>query len=401
MNHRFYTLIALLIGTIGGINAALVDVATAPLGGNVYATAWLFMNGTHYATYAGYDPNQNKGVRLGIFNPNTNAFNVIQQERYTFKKGSTVRALDWLNISNVTGAYLAAGGFTNYEGKEIVLYRFSPLTNNLVQRFSIDFNANNLNVEVFSVKWIVDGGNYYLAVGGNDNGKEIRMYSLDISSPSNPVLNEITTATAFFNHGEVRSLDTITVNGTIYLVAGGNEIASIRSEIKVYEFDPIMGGLILRETGSMNSGTANAVKFHMIDGVLYLAAGGNDAGENAEIRIFTYDTLTNTLTFVSEASFDNGIVNSLSWGENNGSMYLVAGGDDGDTSNVAEKRVYSFNTTGNILTEVATASLNGGIVYASEFQNINGTLYIAEGGDTFDPANVEAPFRIEQFTPGA
>jgi WD40 repeat protein len=404
MNHRFYILLALLLGTMQGINAAVIGgalatVETATFGkGDVHAIKWLLRNGINYVAYAGYISDGGKDeVRLGSFNANTVDFDLKYKKQFSYDN-SVVHSLDWLD-AGAAGDYLAAGGFTNSQGKEIAVFRFVE-GSSFQREVRTNFNSTNNNVEVFAVKWFSIGGVFYLFVGGNDDrgNKEIRTYKLDVTVPADPTLTEVTSASATFTHGEVRSLDTVTMlvndEETTFVVAGGNEIGG--SEIKIYQFDEITETLILTATESMNSGTAYAVRFFTFDGNVYLAVGGNDAGEDQEIRIFEFDG--EFLDLVATASFNNGIVYSLSWVELDDNVYLVAGGDDGNSENLDEKRVYWFDG-GATLIELTNASLNGGAVYATEFQTIDDKLYIAEGGDAQDPTEVQRPFRIEQFIP--
>lgn len=371
MNRFLYLIVSMFLGIPCIHSIGLYEVDRAPFGKiGVHAVDWVSKDSVNYVVYGGDDGLENKEIRVSEFITSAAILNLKASAHFSDEDTSHVNSVHGIVIGDKI--YIAAGGYTGNTGKEIIIYEFDPVSGKLKNRELVNYEDS----EIYTVKWFSKNGAYYLAVGGKETlaGSELRVYYFD---PVNEELALLYGAMDNFYHGAVHSIDWIVDNDRIFLVVGGTEIASITRQIRIYEFSVEFGSLSLLATAS-NGNIVYSVAWYKKNNNLYLATGGNDAAENQEIRIFSFDEANNTLAQVADASFYNGVVKTVTWHEQDGNFYLTAGGDDGIETN--EIRIYQFDTMLNSLIPAYFTSFSSGIVDSLSWQQINTAWYLAAGG---------------------
>lgn len=371
MNRFFYLSINIFLVVPFIYSIGLYEVDRAPFGKvGVHAVDWISKDTINYVVYGGDDGLENKEVRVSEFLTSAAILNLKASVHFSDEDTSRVNSVNGIIIGDKL--YVAAGGYTGNTGKEIIVYEFDSMSGKLKNRELVNYEDS----EVYAVKWLSKDGAYYLAVGGSETqaGNELRVYYFD---PINEELELIYGAQDNFYHGAVHSIDWIVNNDRVFLAVGGTEVASIMREIRIYEFNVTNGNLILRATAS-NGNIVYSVKWYEKNSMLYIATGGNDAAENKEIRIFSFDAASSILSQIADASFSNGLVKAVIWHEQNDSLYLTAAGDDGIENN--EIRIYQFDTTLNNLVPAYFTSFSSGLVDSLSWQKINNSWYLAAGG---------------------
>ena len=250
---------------------------------------------------------------------------------------------------------------------------------NLVSEISFD-------AEITSTDWLTIGNLSYVALGGYDPVKAVRIYLFD------PIQKELvfTGASASFSGDSVQTVHWVTLGNQYYLAVGGADSNSISQEIRIYEFLPDTNSLTLEASAGFNKGLVSSVNWLTIEhnnscksfSRAYLAVGGNDNGLNREIRVYLFDPIIKELIPTgARASFSGNGVQSVEWLKRGKSYYLVAGGSD-TNSITQEIRVYKFNPTESTLVLEASAPFSNGIVHAVSWLKVAPNLaYLAVAGD--------------------
>lgn len=345
-------------------------------GCSVLSLDWFLSDGNNYLTSGGQDQANNKQIRVALFD----AMQGSLVNKATASFGSTndiINSLDEITIDGST--FIAAGGLTENNHNQLVIYEFTG--HKLKNRRMISLNSIN------SVAWLTANDNYYLAVGSNESGSELKVYQFN---PDNYHLTLLPDTVRNFVDGAVNSVDWLTNNNHYYLAVGGFETASIPNEIRIYQFDPTLGALTLASASSFFGNTVNDLKWLDNAGTLYLATVGNDSVSSSQIRIFTFDAMTDTLSLLTSASFNgNNIAYAVDWLDFNSIIYLAVGGNSG----VSENGIQVFTFDGSTLTLAASANDSNAEVRTVQWSIINSNAYLASG------TTLRHPLRIFQLIP--
>ncbi|MFC1841781.1 WD40 repeat domain-containing protein [Candidatus Dependentiae bacterium] len=253
--------------------------------------------------------------------------------------GDVVNSVDW----SPDGRYLAVGG--EDEDNEIKIYKFDGTEFSDPEVDSVDFGN-----DVESVAWSPNGK--YLAAGGTHNAAEIKAYSFDGS--------KLSQVGASVNFGD----DVLSVDWSPdgkYLAVGGRDVFA---QIKIYSFD---GASLFQVGMSISFGDYVQSVNWSLDGK-YLAA----SGVNNRIKVYSFDGANLEQVGASVDDF-GGIVNSVKWSPDG--KYLAAGGGPSLISGLI--KVYSFD--GANLEQVG-ASVDFGAFVRSVDWSPDGK-YLAVGGE--------------------
>jgi len=345
-------------------------------GCSVLSLDWFLSSGNNYLASGGEDQTNNKQIHVALFDASQGT--LVNKATASFgSSNDVIKALDEITIDDKT--FIAAGGQTGSNNNQIVIYEFTG--NKLKNR-----RMTTVHATVNTVQWLtVNDDDYYLAVGSNEAGSELRIYYFNPEDYHLTLLDD--TVQNFFN-GAVNSVDWLTYNGNYYLAVGGFETASIPNEIRIYQFDPELNSLTLSSSSSFFGNTVNNLKWFEDSGILYLATVGNDSVGTSQIRIFTFDTTSDTLSLLTSASFNNNsIAYAVDWLNFGGTIYLAVGGNSG----VSENGVQVFTFDGSTLTLAASVYDSNAEVRTVQWNVINSDAYLA-AGTTF-----KHPIRIFQL----
>lgn len=224
-----------------------------------------------------------------------------------------VNAFDWLRFNNIS--YLAVGGFNHKEGQEVRVYSYINDELLLLSNATSEYFHGEAN----SVKWLVNGSNIYLATGGFELGQSsdtnVRIYSF------NPIAQTLTLVTSMpFDFDYVYSVAWLFDGTNMFLAATGHDGAN-NEQIRVYSFNGT--ALTLLDSVSFNHGSVLSSDWLTFDETFYLAVCGDDGAANQEVTVYSFNGTTLTLvTSVALAAED---VSSLQWKIIDGAAYLAVG----------------------------------------------------------------------------
>jgi len=244
------------------------------------ATAWTDGGPRHLAV-GGFNNNQGHEIRIYSYNQGH-----IEQERA--EDMPEVLTLDWLRADGTS--YLAVGGFDNNNGREVRIYEYND-NNIMTLRSTATFFHGKAN----SVQWFINDDTIYLAVAGFEIGDSIdnnvRIYSFDKTTK---ILTLVTTKS--FDFFPSYSVSWIT-NGTNIYVASCGYDGGNTSQIRVFSFNG--SSLTYVNTQGFNFGTVYASDWIFYNSVMYLAVAGDDAENGREVRVYSFDGTTLTPTPVA------------------------------------------------------------------------------------------------------
>lgn len=270
------------------------------------ATAWTDSGPRHLAV-GGF--NNNKGHELRLYN-----YNDHHLDQRTAEDMPEVLALDWLRINGKS--YLAVAGSDKNNGREVRVYEYN--NDVLILRSTATFFHGKAN----SVKWFVNNNNnVYLAVGGFAIGStdtNVRVYLFDISTQLISLVD-----TSEFDFYPVYSVSWVTDGTNIYLAAGGYA-GNNTNQIRIYNFN----GASLTEVTMQPFGTGivYATDWIFYNNTMFFAVAGDDEAHTNEVRVFRFDGTL--ITLVSSLNLGSAIPYTIAWQFVNNVPYLAVGSDD-------------------------------------------------------------------------
>ena len=223
--------------------------------------------------------------------------------------------------------------------------------NNMLRIFDFDRNTSLMTQQVSYVytgtinELAFDPGNTYIAFVGTDNTESLVVLEF---LRCNDELRERSSAIAA-RTGDLNSLSW-RFDGN-YIVAGGVDDGGI--EVELYFYNRVKNELTDTGGGVAHPSTVNSVAWHPSG--LYVAAGGSTAAGN--IAVYPFDQTTESLSAASDSETHGADVFSVAWSSDG--KILAIGGDTGTGS--VEIRIYSFNENSGTLTELDTIALGAAI----------------------------------------
>jgi|GEM_PF-3198955 len=224
-----------------------------------------------------------------------------------------VNGLDWLRFNDVS--YLAVGGFNHKEGQEVRVYSFIDDELSLLPNATDEY----FHGQAYSVKWLTIEGSIFLAVGGFELGinidTNVRVYSFD---PMAETLSLVTSQPFNFDH--VYSVAWLLDGSNMFLAATGHD-GTDNDQIRVYSFDG--SALTLLDEESFNNGAVFSSDWLTFNEIFYLAICGDDGTANQEVTVYSFDG--SALTFVTSVALGAEDILSLQWKVIDDAAYLAVG----------------------------------------------------------------------------
>ena len=243
-----------------------------------------------------------------------------------------LNSIDW----TPDGVYVVAGGDTNSNGDNLVLYKYDYENNRLDL---LQYLSNG--AEVQWVQWSPDGS-FLATVGSPDSTVSFRIYELDRVNEQLILLQSLTLDSGVRSDGVDWTSD-----GRFIGVANNNST----TEVKLYEFDPLTKQATFRDGVPVTTVSATRGSW---SGDLFAIT----TRTNIAFRIYKLDRGTKTITEVDFASTPGGItvtaILAIAWSPNG--KYLAVGGDT-DPDSDSPILVYEIDRENNTNTLVAQLTL--------------------------------------------
>lgn len=258
-------------------------------------------------------------LSVGLFDPAQSPNSDIQQiwkEESDFKGGVT--ALAW----HPDGFWLGVG--SRWNDQEISIYE----RDSEVLVASIDL-ASNQDVSFDAMDWNISGS--YLAVGldQHNSGDELRIYHFQGTTLTETLANDI--------DEDVSALDWHPTDSWIAIgLSSGSE------RLRIYHVNEIAWSLD-NKTSAYVGEDATVYGVHWCDGGRKLVVGV-EANDDAELRVYSFNTTTTTLTLLTEIELDID-VHAVRWSPGCGHIAVGNGGDFNYFLSI-----YSFPSDTSILT---------------------------------------------------
>jgi WD40 repeat protein len=244
--------------------------------------------------------------------------------------GSNVAGTDFFSLANAwhpSGSYLAIGGLGTYD---VQVYAFDPVLGTL----SILSGCSKAPAAVDSVAWHPSGK--YLAVAGDVDigGAQIHVYSFDSALGT---LTELAGCTKTYGTNLISSISW-SPDGS-YLAFGSTSTSLPQVGVFVFDDTPSAESLTLLPSTVKTHG-ARVLTVAWDPTGDYVAVGGETGTGGAQLRTYSFDVGTQSLTELSGCNtIANMIIYTLAW--HPAGSYLAIGGSI--LSGSYDIKVYSFD----------------------------------------------------------
>ena len=167
-----------------------------------------------------------------------------------------------------------------------------------------------------------------------------------------PTFDSLVTVSGFFGmDGEVQALDW-SPDGQ-YLIAGGFGFTGIGDHFQLLSYDRVSNSFTALATVPITTGTVRSVAWSP-DGNYVALSGSNITDDSAkQLRVYSFERVTNTLTQIAEFFDDGETIRNVSW--NSDGRYLAISGES-ITSELGEQlQIFELDKINNTMQAVASA----------------------------------------------